>query len=58
MLTKRRELFLALFGLGCAFAAALSVWPSATNSRPRPTALVEEGTFRLHKFEQPIGEEK
>jgi hypothetical protein len=59
MLTKRRELFLALFGFGCAFAAALSAWPlSVTSSRPRPTALVEEGNFRLHKFEQPIGEEK
>jgi imidazolonepropionase-like amidohydrolase len=58
MLTKRRALFLALFGLGCALAAALLAWPSGTNTRSRPTALVEEGTFRLHKFEQPIGEEK
>ena len=59
MLTKRRKLLLSWFGVGCAFAAALSAWPSpATNAGPRPTTLLEEGTFRLHKFEQPIGEEK
>ena len=59
MLTNRRKVFLAWLGVGCAFAAALSAWPSPTrNARPRPTAIVEEGIFRLHKFEQLIGEEK
>jgi hypothetical protein len=56
---RRRELSVALFGVGFAFVAALSAWPRLkTNSRPSATTLVEEGTFRLHKFEQPIGEEK
>lgn len=59
MLTRHRKLYVALFGVGVAFVAALSTWPQLTlNARPRASTLVEEGTFRLHKFEQPIGEEK
>lgn len=59
MFTTRRKLHVALLGVGAAFVAALSTWPRLiTDARPRPTTLVEEGTFRLHKFEQPIGEEK
>src|SRR5215472_5809609 len=59
MLSRHRMLHVALFGVGAAFVAALSTWPRlTTNASPRATALVEEGTFRLHKFEQPIGEEK
>lgn len=59
MLTGHRKLYVALFGVGVAFVAALSTWPQPTkNARPRAATLVEEGTFRLHKFEQPIGEEK
>jgi len=58
MLTERFKLSLGLFSIGLAFAAAISAWPSPRNRQPRATALVEEGTFRLHKFEQAIGEEK
>src|SRR5215472_9293150 len=59
MLTLHRKRSQALFGIGCAFVAALLAWPSLiTKARTRAAALVEQGTFRLHKFEQPIGEEK
>ena len=59
MLTRHCKLYVALFGVGVAFVAALSTWPQLIlNARPRASTLVEEGTFRLHKFEQPIGEEK
>jgi hypothetical protein len=59
MLTRHRKLYVALFGVGVAFVAVLSTWPQLTlNVRPRASTLVEEGTFGLHKFEQPIGEEK
>ena len=45
----------------CLLTAALLVFPAATPqnepaTRPNP-AIVEQGKFRLHKFEQPIGEE-
>ena len=58
MPTERFKLSLGLFSIGLAFAAAISAWPSPRNRHPRATVLVEEGTFRLHKFEQAIGEEK
>jgi hypothetical protein len=37
-----------------AFFAELTVLASAQQSRP---AVLEQGKFILHKFEQPIGEE-
>jgi hypothetical protein len=40
--------------LSAALAAAFSIFPDA-HARADETA--EEGTFRLHKFEQPIGQE-
>src|SRR6516225_4195359 len=58
MPTERFKLSLGLFSIGLAFAAAISAWPSPRNRHPRATVLVEEGTFRLHKFEQALGEEK
>ena len=58
MLTKHRKRALALLGIGSAFAVAISVWPSSPQQHPGAIGLVEEGRFRLHKFEQPIGEEK
>jgi imidazolonepropionase-like amidohydrolase len=58
MVTRRRKPYVVLFGVAVAFVAALSIWPQpGANARP-PATTVEEGTFRLHKFEQPIGEEK
>jgi imidazolonepropionase-like amidohydrolase len=59
MLRKHCNLCVAVFAVGVAFVAALSAWPHLkTNAPPGAATLVEEGTFRLHKFEQPIGEEK
>ena len=59
MFTWRREKSSALFGVCCALATGLAAWPfSSPIGRPQTAELVEEGTFRLHKFEQPIGEEK
>ena len=59
MLTKRCKQYVGLFGTGSAFAVALSAWPLlVTHARPRATESLEEGTFRLHKFEQSIGEEE
>ena len=54
MLTKRRKRYVTVFGVGIAFVAALLT----TNAHSSASALVEEGVLRLHKFEQPIGEEK
>jgi imidazolonepropionase-like amidohydrolase len=48
--TKRRSLTLALLA-GCSFLSAI---PACAR---RPTALIEQGKFILHKLEQPIGEE-
>lgn len=59
MLAKRCKRYAILFGVCSAFVAAFLTSPQlTTNARPRPSALVEEGKFVLHKFEQPIGEEK
>jgi hypothetical protein len=59
MLRKHRRLSVTVFAVGLGFVATLSAWPHLkTNARPSASTLVEEGTFRLHKFEQPIGEEK
>jgi hypothetical protein len=59
MLRKHRKLCVAVFAVGVGFVAALSAWPNLkTNAPPGAATLVEEGTLRLHKFEQPIGEEK
>jgi hypothetical protein len=59
MLRKHRKLSVTVFAVGLGFVATLSAWPHLkTNARPSASTLVEEGTFRLHKFEQPIGEEK
>ena len=56
---RRRKLSVAMFGVGLAFIAVFSAWPQlTTNARASAATLVEEGTFRLHKFEQPIGEER
>ena len=59
MLGRLRKLYVALFGVGFALVAVLSAWPQlTTNARASAATLFEEGTLRLHKFEQPIGEEK
>src|SRR5215472_3352396 len=58
MATRHRKLSLVLLGIASAFAAAISIWSSPPDRHPGALALVEEGRFRLHKFEQPIGEEK
>lgn len=59
MLTKHYRASVALLAVCCAFAAGLAAWPFSTSEgRSRAVEVVEEGTFRLHKFEQPIGEEK
>jgi hypothetical protein len=59
MLRKHRKLSVTVFAVGLGFVATLSAWSHLkTNARPSASTLVEEGTFRLHKFEQPIGEEK
>jgi len=58
MLPNRCKRYPHLFGIACGFALALlASLVAAANGQPRATAD-EEGTFRLHKFEQPIGEEK
>lgn len=59
MLANHRKTSRALLGVGFAFAAALWAWLSpTTEASPQTSALVAQGTFRLHKFEQPSGEEK
>jgi Amidohydrolase family len=59
MVSKRRKLYVGLFGVVVAFVIALATWPQLrADARSRATTVIEEGTFRLHKFEQPIGEEK
>jgi imidazolonepropionase-like amidohydrolase len=58
MHVKRRPTIAVLVFFSAAFAAAAAVsfliFPSA---RARSEETAEEGTFRLHKFEQPIGQE-
>src|SRR4029077_13834695 len=55
-----QRIFLGVFAVGCV-VAALSI-PLLAAARPQQEAqiapgVVERGTFRLHKMEQPIGEE-
>jgi imidazolonepropionase-like amidohydrolase len=58
MHVKRRRTIVVLVFFSAAFAAAaavsFSIFPSA---RARAEETAEEGTFRLYKFEQPIGQE-
>jgi len=58
MHVKPRPTIAVLVFFSAAFAAAaavsFSIFPSA---RARTEETAEEGTFRLHKFEQPIGQE-
>ena len=55
-----QRIFLGVFAVGCV-VAALSI-PLLAAARPQQEAqiapgVLERGTFRLHKMEQPIGEE-
>jgi hypothetical protein len=47
-------LALCLAAFAAAAAISFSIFPKA---RARADETIEEGTFRLHKFEQPIGQE-
>ena len=59
MVAIRWRQFFAFLGACSALAAGLLAWPSSSLSgRTSAGKVIEEGTFRLHKFEQPIGEEK
>lgn len=58
MSTKRRGIYVVLSVVCCALAFAFVGRPSIlARGRSHNIELVEEGNFRLHKFEQPIGEE-
>jgi imidazolonepropionase-like amidohydrolase len=59
MVANRRRQFFAYLGACSALVGGFLAWPSGSVSgRARAAKVIEEGTFRLHKFEQPIGEEK
>ena len=58
MHVKRRGTLVVVVAFSAAFAAALAVSFSIfAHARARAAETSEEGTFRLHKFEQPIGQE-
>jgi Amidohydrolase family len=58
MSTRRRGIYAVLSVVFCALAFAFVGRPSIfAQECSRTVELVEEGNFRLHKFEQPIGEE-
>jgi len=54
MFAHRLKPSLAILTVGCACFARLAF----PDSRAPASSPVEEGSFRLHKFEQPIGDEK
>lgn len=53
---KRMQTVLAIISLALSLAGALHSQNTPQAAQPSP-AIVEQGKFRLHKFEQPIGEE-
>ncbi len=49
--------FVLVLALACGAHSAYSLAPHSGRSAGQDSAIIEEGKFRLHKFEQPIGEE-
>ncbi|MBZ5573716.1 MAG: amidohydrolase family protein [Acidobacteriia bacterium] len=55
---KTRSLSTRIFGFLACVALVLAALPASLQSQStKQVAIVEQGKFRLHKFEQPIGEE-
>ena len=54
----RKELQI-LLAVGCSMACAAgpAICFAVQETAPQQSAPIEQGKFRLHKFEQPIGEE-